>query len=382
MKKFYTRAIDYLETLDIDPEQADQDKKGWKQIKMMFTREDRQALLTMIDNNTTTQADQCTPVQALKAIQTTIKDEEHYWHYQDEIMCNIRQEPQEQVHALNTRITTLVTNCKFPDQQTTETMKIMLLQHAIRYHKAQDWIRLQEPATLTYKSLSNHCKQLEQCCKQFKKAQLMGRAELTSLTVTFTRTSVQQDSISTHPKQTNCYRCGYSHTNRDCPAIGQRCHKCKGMNHFSALCRSRNYRDYRDYDRQSRHSQREPHKSRNSSRSSSHDSSRSNSRSKHHKSPQHSNRYRRSPTPFTIHSIMTSVQKSAEAANTDSEDKPISKCKDRHPTPLLFNFSNLDSSTCDELAFSDTEVCTNYRFSTFTRPYKPPSRTIIHYRSQ
>ena len=68
---------------------------------MMYTREDRQALQTMIDNNTVTQADQHTPLQALKAIQTTIKDEEHYWHYRGEIMSDIRQEPQEQVHTLN-----------------------------------------------------------------------------------------------------------------------------------------------------------------------------------------------------------------------------------------------------------------------------------------
>ena len=74
-KKLYIRALDYLETLDIDPEQEDQHKKGWNQIKMMFSREDRQALQTVIVNNTITQVDQCTPVQALKAIQTTIKDE-------------------------------------------------------------------------------------------------------------------------------------------------------------------------------------------------------------------------------------------------------------------------------------------------------------------
>ena len=147
-------------------------------------------------------------------------------------MSDIRQEPQEQVHALNTRITTLVTNCKFTDQHTTETMKIMLLQHAIRYHKAWDWICLQDQATLTYRSLLNHCKQLEQCCEQFQKAQLKGREELTSLTVTSTRTSIHQDSISTHSNHNNCYRCGYSHINRDYPAIGQRCHNCNGMNHF------------------------------------------------------------------------------------------------------------------------------------------------------
>ena len=290
---------------------------------MMFTREDRQALQTMIDNNTITQADQCTPIQALKAIQTTIKDEEYYWHYRDEIMSDIRQEPQEQVHALNTRITTLVTNCKFPDQQTTETMKIMLLQHAIRYHEAHEWICLQDPATLTYKSLTQHCKWPEQWCKQFRKAQQKGRVELTTLTTaSATHTSLHQDAITTY---CNCHRCGYSQQQNNCPAIGQRCHKCKGMNHFSSLCRSRNYRDYRDYDRksrysddrQSRHSWREPHKSRDSSRSSSCDSSRSNSRGRPSKSNKCSNRYRRSPTPYHISSITTAVQEPTEASDTD-----------------------------------------------------------------
>ena len=43
-KEFYIRPLDYLETLNIDPEKADQTKKEWKQIKMMFTGEDRQTL--------------------------------------------------------------------------------------------------------------------------------------------------------------------------------------------------------------------------------------------------------------------------------------------------------------------------------------------------
>ena len=208
-REFYTRAIDYLETFDIDTEAEDENKKGWKQTKMMFTGEDRQALQTLIDNNTITQEDQCTPIQALKAIQTTIKEEEHYWHHRDEVMSDIRQQPNDQVHALNTRITTLVNNCRFEHPQTTETMKIMLLQHAIRYHETCNWIGLQDPAILTYKTLLNHCKLPEQRCKQFRKAQQKGHAELTSLaTASTTNTSVHQDSITS---QHNCYRCGYSH---------------------------------------------------------------------------------------------------------------------------------------------------------------------------
>ena len=133
-------------------------------------------------------------------------------------MSDIRQEPNKQVHALTTRITTLVTNCKFPDQRTTETMKIMLLQHAIKYNEACNWIRLQDPATLTYKILLHHYKLLEKRCKQFRKAQQKGCAELTTLTTTSTtQTSLHQETITI---QYDCYRCGYRHQRNNCPATG------------------------------------------------------------------------------------------------------------------------------------------------------------------
>ena len=77
-KNFYTRVLDYLETLDIDPEAQDDARRGWKQIKMMFQGEDRQVLQSLIDNNTITPEDQKTPKHALKAIQSCIKEEEHF----------------------------------------------------------------------------------------------------------------------------------------------------------------------------------------------------------------------------------------------------------------------------------------------------------------
>ena len=57
-KVFYTKAIDFLETLDIDPDNEDRNKHGWYQIKMMFHEGDRQALQTLINNNTITPEDQ------------------------------------------------------------------------------------------------------------------------------------------------------------------------------------------------------------------------------------------------------------------------------------------------------------------------------------
>ena len=69
----------------------------------MFKGEDRQALQTLINNNTISPEDQLTPVSTLKAIQSCIKDEEHFWHYRDVVMNNLTQQPNEQIHALNTR---------------------------------------------------------------------------------------------------------------------------------------------------------------------------------------------------------------------------------------------------------------------------------------
>ena len=85
----------------------------------------------MRDNNTITPENQLTPTKILKAIQSCIKDEEHFWHFRDEVMSDVRQQPNEQIHALNKRIKTLVNNCRFQDPQTTETIKIMLLQYAV-----------------------------------------------------------------------------------------------------------------------------------------------------------------------------------------------------------------------------------------------------------
>ena len=77
-RDFYLRALDYLELLRINPEEEDQQKRGWEQITTMFTGENGQILQTLIDNNIITAADQQTPILTLKAIQSAIKDGKHY----------------------------------------------------------------------------------------------------------------------------------------------------------------------------------------------------------------------------------------------------------------------------------------------------------------
>ena len=202
-KKFYICALDYLETLDIDPEKKDENKRGWCQIKMMFQDDDRQTLQDLIDNNTITAEDQLTPTRALQAIQRNLKEDKHFWNFRDELLSDFRQEPNEGTHSHSNRINNLINNCMFTDSNTTVTLKIMLLAHAIKYHEARDWIRLQNQSTLTYQSLLAHCKLLEQRCEQYQKAQLRGRAELTTITVAASVTSpVHQDTVTTHKNQT------------------------------------------------------------------------------------------------------------------------------------------------------------------------------------
>ena len=67
-------------------------------------------------------------------------------------MSNVRQQPNEQEHALNTRITTLVNNCRFEVQQTTETIKIMFITacSTIPWSKRLDLLTRTKPINICF----------------------------------------------------------------------------------------------------------------------------------------------------------------------------------------------------------------------------------------
>ena len=100
-KQFYICTLDYLETLDIDPDKQDENKRGWHQIKMMFQGDDGQALQNFIDNNIIAPEDQLTSTSALKAIQSTLKEMNISGTSGMEIVLrNFRQEPNKGTHSL------------------------------------------------------------------------------------------------------------------------------------------------------------------------------------------------------------------------------------------------------------------------------------------
>ena len=79
--------------------------------------EDCQALKNLTDNGIITPEGPKVPIRVLDAIQTTIKEEEHFWHYRDEILSDLRQKDKE-MHALRNYITTLINDAKFTHPET------------------------------------------------------------------------------------------------------------------------------------------------------------------------------------------------------------------------------------------------------------------------
>ena len=237
---FYTRALDYLDALDIELETDDQSRKGWKQLKLMFEGEDRKALQSLIDSGVVTPEHMLNPKAALDAIGTTIKSEEHFWAYRDELVLDLQQQSDEGIHVLSQRIGDLISKSKFGNAQTSEAFKLVVLQHTVRYHEARDWIRQQDQSQLTYQALLSHCKMLEAHCEQYQKAKERGCADLASITAA--TSSLHIDAMS---KSQSCIKCGYSHPNSKCPAKGQQCYACNGFNHYTALCQKKGCRQPR-----------------------------------------------------------------------------------------------------------------------------------------
>ena len=117
---------------------------------MMFKDEDCLALQTLIDNQTISPDAQWTPSLTLKAIQLVTKVDVHFWHHRDELLTDLQQLPVEDIHMLSMCIITLVGKCRFPLQEVKELMKLMVLQHTVKYHEAHDWIQLEDQSALTY----------------------------------------------------------------------------------------------------------------------------------------------------------------------------------------------------------------------------------------
>ena len=118
-----------------------------------------------------------------------------------------------------------------PQADIQEMLKLMVLQHAVCYHKARDWIHQQDQSLLTQFKL------LVSSCEQYQKAEEREWADLTSITaVTSSASSIHADALITFPWRKTC---GYFHPINKCPAKGQTCYACGGYNQYTGLCKKK-----------------------------------------------------------------------------------------------------------------------------------------------
>ena len=119
---------------------------------------------------------------------------------------------------------------------------IDLLYHATIYYKVPKYIQESEPATLKYEMVIEKAKAHERNCLEYKDHQAShgGANSVPS----YNNPLLSAHAINKHrPSGRNashqCGKCGRSHERGNCPTYGKTCDKCKGPNHFRAVCHSK-----------------------------------------------------------------------------------------------------------------------------------------------
>ena len=165
---------------------------------------------------------------------TTIRSEDHFWHFQEELLSDVSQLPNEGIHALNTCITTLITQCKFPHPKTQEMLKITVLQHAIGFHEgtgsnsktSSSWpIRPFSPtASCSSPNVSSMKRPKRRAGQTSPLSPQWPSQHYLSINIPYPPS--QSAANVTIPTPQN-----------KCLPQGKECFNCSGQNHYTVLCR-------------------------------------------------------------------------------------------------------------------------------------------------
>ena len=119
---------------------------------------------------------------------------------------------------------------------------IDLLYHATIYYEIRKFVQESEPATLMYEMVVEKAKAHECNILEYKDNQASHKGANSA-------PSYNNPLLSAHALAKrwasgcgnghHCGKCGKSHEQGNCPMYGKTCDKCKGINHFKAVCRSK-----------------------------------------------------------------------------------------------------------------------------------------------
>ena len=180
--------------------------------------------------------------QVWDTLEKSFEQSTSFWHFKDAYLADFRQDPSETTADLDLCIKQTVRGCQWK-KETEEEQIIDLLYHATIYYEVRKYIQESEPATLTYEMVIEKAKAHEHNVLEYKDHQAShGGANsvpsynnplLTAHALTKRRPSGHSNNGH------HCGKYGKSHERGNCPTYGKTCNKCKGINHFQAVWRSK-----------------------------------------------------------------------------------------------------------------------------------------------
>ena len=168
-----------------------------------------------------------------------------FWHFRDAYLADFRQDESETMADLDLRIKQTVRGCQWKKESEKGRM-IDLLYHATIYYEIHKFVQESEPAALTYEMVIEKAKAHEHNILEYKDHQAShGGANsapsynnpLLSAHALAKRQPSGRSNNGHHCGK--CGKCGKSHEQGNYPTYGKTCDKCKGINHFKAVCHSK-----------------------------------------------------------------------------------------------------------------------------------------------
>jgi len=157
------------------------------------------------------------------------KNTEYHIH----LFREAKQYEDETIDQFHTRLIQLAIPCQFVNKEA--EIKSQIIQKC-----ASQKLRIKAlQETMTLQQLLVLARSIEVSIKQA--IEMEERIDTTSSHVTKTISKKKEKSNKT------CFRCGYEypHKNNKCPAEGKTCAKCKKVNHFASVCRTKTRRAFK-----------------------------------------------------------------------------------------------------------------------------------------
>ena len=176
--------------------------------------------------------------QVWDAFEKSFEQSTSFWHFRDAYLGDFRQDPAESTADLDLRIKQTVKGCQWKKTSEEEQM-IDLLYHATIYYEIRKYIQEAAPATLKYEMVIEKAKAHEHNVLEYKDHQASHGGANSAPSYNNPLLTAHALTKRRPSGQNVCHRCGKSHDRGNCPAYGKTCDKCKGMNHFKAVCCSK-----------------------------------------------------------------------------------------------------------------------------------------------